>query len=367
MKTFLRLFAALSLSLASGAWAGPYSDIFVLGDSLSDSGNIFLASPNLSFLPIKPVPGAPYFQGRASNGPVAVELLAQKLGLNLTASEAGGNNFAYGGARTDTHVFEALFPGTDVDFDVLAQQQKLFASINPANPAGAALDPNALYVVFAGANNLQDAVRAALANPANAQAVAQAAIANAVGDLGAVLGGLSQHGARNFLVPNAPNLALVPRITEQLALLPPAQAQQVRQLATGAAVGFNTALDALLASFSNPNMIGFDLFGLLQQVVSAPAAFGLTNVTQRCYTGDDLLFTGALIDPTKPNGIDPTKQGTVCATPDDYLFWDGIHPTATIHQVLADRLFAAAVVPEPGVLALFGMALLGLLRVHFRR
>jgi outer membrane lipase/esterase len=333
---------------------------------LSDSGNLFLASPSLNFLPIKPVPGAPYFQGRASNGPVAVELLAQKLGFNLTPSESGGNNFAYGGARTDTHVFEALFPGVDVSFDVLAQQNSLFAAVNPADPANAALDPNALYVVFVGANNLQDAVRAALSDPANAPAVAQAAVANAVGDLGTVLGGLSAHGARNFLVPNAPNLTLVPRITEQLALLPPAQAQQVRQIATGATVGFNTALDALLASFANPNMIDFDLFGLLQQVVATPAAFGLTNVTQRCYTGDDLLFTGALIDPTKPRGIDPTKQGTVCATPDDYLFWDGIHPTATMHQVLGDRLFAAAVVPEPGVLALLTIASLVLLGARAR-
>jgi outer membrane lipase/esterase len=366
MKTFARLLAALSLALATGTWAGPYTNIYVLGDSLSDSGNIFLASPSLSFLPASPapgsapIPGAPYFGGRASNGLVAVELLAQQLGLNLTPSLAGGNNFAYGGARTDTHVFEALFPGVNVDFDVLAQ-------LNQFNAANAIVDPNALYVVFAGANNLQDAVRAALNDPANAAAIAQGAIANAIGDLGVVLGTLSARGARNFLVPNAPNISLVPRITEQLALLPPANAQQVRQLATSATVGFNAALDGLLASFPNQNMIGFDLFGLLQQVVATPAAFRLTNVTQRCYTGDDLRFTGFLLDPTKPGGFDPTQQGTVCANPDDYLFWDGIHPTAAIHQALADRLFAAAAVPEPSVLALFAVALLGWTGVRFRR
>lgn len=358
MKKLTCLFAALSLTVATGTWAGPYSNIYVLGDSLSDSGNIFLASSGLSFLPVKPAPGAPYFQGRASNGPVAVELLAQKLGLGLTPSLAGGNNFAYGGARTDTHVFEAIFPGVDVNFDVLSQ-------LNQFNAANPVVDPDALYVVFAGANNLQDAVRAALSDPANAAAIAQAGIANAVGDLGTVLGTLSARGGRHFLVPNAPNLSLVPRIAEQLALLPPANAQQVRQLATSAAIGFNTALDGVLASFANPNIISFDLYGLLQQVVASPSAFGLTNITQRCYTGDDLLFTGALIDPTRPGGVDPTQQGTVCANPDEYLFWDGIHPTAAIHDVLADRLFAAAV-PEPSALALSVLALVGLWRARAR-
>ncbi len=336
MRSCYRHFVALCLAVPGWVFAG-YSNMFVFGDSLSDSGNILLASPSLSFLPLKPVPGAPYFQGRASNGPVAVEVLAQHLQLSLTPSLApsGGNNFAYGGARTDTHAFEVLapvlFPGqsVDVDFDVLSQ-------LSQFNAANVSVDPNALYVVFAGSNNLQDAIRAAGADPANATAIAQAAIANAVGDLATVIGTLSARGARNFLVPNAPNVALVPRVTEQ-------NNPAVSQFAAQVTVGFNTALAGALASFQNPDLISFDLFGLLQQVVADPAALGLTNITGRCYTGDDLLFTGG---------------GSVCADPSEFLFWDGIHPTASVHAVLGNALFAAlpAAVDEPSVLALVGIA-----------
>src|SRR5436309_9998384 len=57
----------------------PIDHIVVLGDSLSDTGNA----------------------GRFSNGPVWVEYLARSLGLALTPSQAGGFNFAIGGARLD--------------------------------------------------------------------------------------------------------------------------------------------------------------------------------------------------------------------------------------------------------------------------
>src|SRR3954462_7052407 len=67
------------------ASAAPITSLYVLGDSLSDSGNAFILTRGF--------PPAPYAQ-RASNGPVAVEQLAARLGLTLTPSELGGTNYA---------------------------------------------------------------------------------------------------------------------------------------------------------------------------------------------------------------------------------------------------------------------------------
>jgi phospholipase/lecithinase/hemolysin len=69
----------------------PKYDLFVFGDSLSDIGNLFEKTAGL-------VPSSSrYFEGRFSNGPLAVEILAEALGLPSSRS----TNFAIGGARTD--------------------------------------------------------------------------------------------------------------------------------------------------------------------------------------------------------------------------------------------------------------------------
>ena len=57
----------------------PFDHIVVFGDSLSDTGNA----------------------GRFSNGPVWVEQLAARLEVALMPTQAGGLNFAVGGARLD--------------------------------------------------------------------------------------------------------------------------------------------------------------------------------------------------------------------------------------------------------------------------
>ena len=51
---------------------------------------------------------------------------------------------------------------------------------------------------------------------------------------------------------------------------------------------------------------------------------------------------------------------TICADPDSYLFWDAVHPTTAVHEIVAGQVLAF--VPEPaalGLLLLAGGALLG--------
>jgi len=61
-----------------------------------------------------------------------------------------------------------------------------------------------------------------------------------------------------------------------------------------------------------------DLFALLNETVAAPAAAGLTEVAVPCIT------PGVFID-------------AECDRPDDYLFWDGLHPTRAGHALIAQR------------------------------
>src|ERR1700709_490686 len=91
----------LLLRGAMPASAQNYSRLFVMGDSLSDDGNLYHAVFGL--YPQSP----PYYKGRFSNGPVWAENLAPKMGLTFNSA----TDYAYGGAKTDSTNDGSGLPG----------------------------------------------------------------------------------------------------------------------------------------------------------------------------------------------------------------------------------------------------------------
>ena len=322
-KTLRRLALAAGLALPAAASAG-YSQIYVLGDSLSDVGNIEAAyTPIVAAnggvpLPILGLaaPGTPsaYAPSRASNGPIWIDAFAGAFGFTSVASLNGGTNYAFGGARTDNQLYNPVIP----DFLGLLQQRDALLAARPA------LDPDALYVVWGGANNLQDILTGRPRADGTPQSVGQT-----VADLADIIDSLAAAGASHFLVPNAPNIGLVPRLRERGPLAVAYGTQLTAALNGGLAALIDSRRQAGL------DILGFDAAGFLDEVVANPASYGLANVTERCYTGDDLNFNGS---------------GGVCTDPASYLFWDGIHPTTTGHALLAQAMLQH--IPEPATASL---------------
>ncbi len=293
MSRFLRNAALAALTVAavggvaSAASAQSYSRLVVFGDSLSDNGNLYAASGNTN--PTSP----PYFQGRFSNGPVFTELLGFTVGRSAAGAPVTGSiNYAYGGARTDSSAFP---PG---------MRNQLLAYTG----AGGTFGRNDLVSILGGANNIFQAVPAASisSNPTGAiQPVALAAAA----DINFIVNSVAGAGAGTILVSNLPNLAITPQFN-QGAGAPAAP------LADYAGTQFIGALLAGLmttaAARPGTNIILMDLYKVTPALAARPEAFGLTNVRDACF-----------------NGV------TVCATPDTYLYWDGVHPTAAGHRLLA--------------------------------
>jgi phospholipase/lecithinase/hemolysin len=290
-KHFVR--ALLGALLVAGVWptcAAAFSELVVFGDSLSDIGNISQATFELQ-------PGPYYYSGRFSNGPVYAEAVATGLGLApLARSTAGGGDFAYGGAKTTgTGGLEGLFI-RDVD-----EQVDTFLASRTA-------DPDALFLVLAGANDLIDG---------------QTNVNVPVGQLTTDITRLIDAGARQFLVLNLPLLGLVPRYNGN-----PTQAVTMSSLTSQFNAALADALEGLEDGAIGLTIHRLDVAALINQVVSSPAAFGLANVTDSAAPG---------LEP----GDSSYDTGQIVSEPDAYLFWDDLHPTTAAHAMLAEQALLA--------------------------
>jgi phospholipase/lecithinase/hemolysin len=307
MDKRLRTLAFCILCISALASASTFTNVVVYGDSLSDNGNLFAAIGQ---------PAPPYVNGRASNGPVAVEQLAKDLNAVLT-------DFAWSGATTG--IGNHLDGGTPTSFGVGSLPGMLTSY--DLTKGGLNTGSGTLFVVWGGPDDLL--------SPSPLDTTTVAVLNRAVGDIDTIVGGLRSQGAQHILVPGMPDLGLTPFFGSN-----PVSAAQ----ATGAAMYFDAVLQASLASYG-AGVTYFDTFGFLHQIVANPGAYGFTNVTDMCYDA---------------------VAHTLCADPGQYLFWDDLHPTAKGHALLGDA-FASAV-PEPASFVLIGFGLFfGTAAIRIRR
>lgn len=304
------VFAWMSCSvLAAPVTTLPIKVMYVLGDSLSDQGNLLAATTALGAPSHQP--GVPdqlhYFEGRFSNGVNYVDALAEKLGISVMPSLAGGTNFAFGGARTTYNVVEQPFgpyPQGAFPWSLNAETAAFVAQAGNRQA-----DPTVLFVVFSGSNDLADVLSLRL-SPATT-------IATTVDGIRQAILAFKAAGARTILVPNLPDLGKIPLVTQN--------GPAVAAFATALSEQYNAALDAMLDTIEGVNIIRFDTFAFITDVVDNPTAYGFTNSTDACYSGF----------------VTPDPTATECADPDAHVFWDGEHPTSKLYSLLADELYAS--------------------------
>jgi outer membrane lipase/esterase len=279
-----------------------YTSIVVFGDSLSDTGNVADLSEAKYDVRI-PGPYADYTDGRFTDGadtePAAenyfgvwIEQLAATFPSKpeVKASLDGGTDYAYGFAFTGkgTSVF-AFGPSDELSVTVnnIGQQIADYLATHPK------ITDKTLFVMWGGANDLlnatsdDDIIDAGINQTLNIQRLIDA-------------------GATQFIIPNLPPLGLTPRLNGSPTTSAPA---------TKAAELYNEVLAggiALVRDFSRDRHITLaqlDVFALFNQIVAAPSKYSLANVTA-------------------------SSQGMV-VDPDNYLFWDDLHPTTHGHNILA--------------------------------
>lgn len=293
------------------ATAQDFQQLYVFGDSLSDTGNFYNATGGT----IPPSP--PYNQGRFSNDRLWVEYLTADLGATST-------NLAFAGATTGSSntipIPDALpippLPG-------LEQQITSFQATNPI------ANPDALYIISAGAN---DYLGGGAVDPSVP-----------VSNLSGAIAMLAESGAENFLIVNLPDLGKLPGTNDS------PQSSNLSTLTSLHNSELDTSLNDLSTSYGI-DIYDLDVSSLFASAIAQPTKYGFTNVTDACLT----------------------DTGT-CSNPNQYLFWDEIHPTDAAHKIIgevASSRLEAEPVPEPsaglGILALGGLGAGALLKRKYQ-
>ncbi len=263
-------------SVAAQAATPKYDNLYVFGDSYCDVGNLFLATGGAE-------PAAPYYDMRFSNGPLWVDHVAGFLGVPLTASLLGGTDYAFGGAWVTE-------PEATTGVPSVPQQVESYLIQH-----GGKADPNALYILEGGGNDILDTTTG---TPEELGYQIAEGIARSESLL-------RQAGARHFVIPDLFNVGLLPAAAGNVSF------------AEAASVATNQWEDELLRSenaLQGVDMIRINVFSLLNAVETDPTHFGFTDVTDPCLTT------------------------VVCSDPDHTFFWDTHHPTEFGHAFFAVTL-----------------------------
>ncbi|WP_295963476.1 autotransporter domain-containing protein [uncultured Xanthomonas sp.] len=295
------LAAAIVLAAAPAFAQSTYSRTVFFGDSLTDAGY---------YRPLLPA-SVRAVTGQFTTNPdfVWAQYVAEYYGTNAAANGNGqiGDDYAAGNARVGVANPSALGVAPS-----LATQASNYLAAN-----GGKADPNALYSVWGGANDLF-----AIAGGAPVQATIGNAVTAEVG----IVASLQNAGARYIMVNNLPDVGITPRFRAGGAA---AMAQ-----GTALATAYNTALFSGLKS-AGLRVIPVDTFHLLQEVVANPGAYGFTNVTG---TACQPQITAQSLT------CNPTSYVSADAA-DTYVFADGVHPTGRTHELLAQ--YALSILEGP--------------------
>jgi outer membrane lipase/esterase len=317
------LVAAMAASSAT-AWGYNYGGIYFFGDSLTDAG----AFTNLVG------PAANKFT--TNPGTVWAQNLGDRYGLAVTPgyslslattqfTPTGGNDYAVGGARN------ASTPGV---FSLTGANQALGAAIaanippvssqvstNLGQTTGIA-DPRALYAFWSGANDVFYQAGVVGAMGVGALQQAGTAVAIAAGDEVKQIGILRAAGARNILVIALPDMGATPYGQSDPA--------NTGLLLTQFSYVYNNALVQALTSAGITQIAYLDPRPLLADIMARPAAWGITNISiPACGAASSL-------------GCGPAQQ---IPGSSNYLFADGVHPSAFTHRIISDWVYSSLEAP----------------------
>jgi phospholipase/lecithinase/hemolysin len=279
------------------------SNLVAFGDSLSDNGNLFK---------LIGLPPPPAWQGRASNGPVYVEQLAQLLNVPL-------NDLAFAGAEaSDSSPGALVDPVTHnpLPINLSNQVAKYIAELNGADaPAGTTA------LINIGANDYQGFFASFPSGSLPSSLAISNFVASVVGSIETAIEALTSVGVENIELFTLPDFGATPA----------AQLAGLAAFAHALDDANNAALEQVAANHPNVHIV--DVFQLSEALVADPRSFGF-------------------IAPLTVQWVNLLAAHSTQFAPNEVASFDQFHPTAAAHGILA--AFADAVMTADHVQFLDG-------------
>ncbi|WP_340618177.1 autotransporter outer membrane beta-barrel domain-containing protein [Xenorhabdus entomophaga] len=363
-KAFLFTPALLALSINAVSTAYAYDQVYVFGDSLSDSGN----------------------EGRYTTDQkqIYAEYIAKHITrTDLTRSDDGGTNYAQGGATSIKEYSDKK----------LSTQQQIDDYLNKHNNKA---DPNGIYIHWVGGNDLAAALEKGQKNPLDAYMVVEKS-ANASAEQ---ISKLVNAGAGLIIAPTVPDVGTTPKLLEGLLatglkdkrvskdkiisvlqevhaeinkheipndtardfalkkvfhvlaekaekekLIPGASAKEIEKElieqyekankgASKLTDTYNNLVDEKISQ-SNGNILRADVNGLLREVMSNPLNYGFdNNLGYACGVG---VNADKCTSQKEGENFDSSKQ---------FIFSDNFHPSPLAHKIMGQYIESIYVAPS---------------------
>lgn len=347
---FLALVCNTLLAHAETTQANPFSQIIFFGDSMTDNGNFY--NDVYGFMPKSP----PYFDGRFSNGQVWSEYTDQYF---YAKSAVESTNYAIGG---QTAVFHNPVNGFNPYTLTMSKDNYLLHTIFTDRS-------KTLFIIWIGANDYLPGIK-------NVDELTT----NVIDSIKATVENLIYHGGTNFMIINLPDLSK----------LPYGNTVEANDVLKAAIIAHNLKLDAAITDlqqgYKNVNINLFKINEMFEDFMNNTADYNqkyhmnITNTTESCWTGGYTLRPTVVTEEMikrnidehlhsqakslKANATSPTDSAALahyiattpalmetfivsdheetgvklCTNPDQYTFWDKVHPTAVMHKLISQKI-----------------------------
>lgn len=307
-------------------------EMVFFGDSLTDNGNLYRATYKI--MPKSP----PYYLGRFSNGPVWAEILGDyykaKFDINYSI-------YAIGGATTTPRrVRDGALP-----YHLKKEIDKYLSETDFPQRS------KTLFFMWIGGNDYMTEKKQS----------SDALVTEVVNEITSQIRTLITNGGRNFILIDLPDFSKVP-FASKLDQSEKDRLHGVSELNHKKMVEAATQLQKEYPNFKFVFIDAYSIFNdILLNVDFYNKKYGshITNTQSSCWVGGyslanenkDVIKSDLQSDElvgyvlNAPDLLASYKVmqaqslgGMPCADPDDYMFWDTVHPTSAVHQVLSQLM-----------------------------